>query len=388
MEVLILDQGRQALPFARSLRMAGHRVTIVCNTVFSEGFFSIYPHKRLLWPNCDFDVAGFECQLIQYLKANNVDVVVSLGDKSTTILATNQHIIKQYSKITLPEFEVFDIATDKLNLMVYCMKNDIPCPKTFIISDLIDKQGLSKMELPLLVKPRKGIGAIGLRIFDNVEDIIREYEALTNQFGPLLVQEYIPQKNGMQYQAEAFLNEDSKLVACVVINKPRFFPVNGGTSSANVTIDHPEIAKTVKRLLEGIRWKGAADVDLILDPRSNTIKVLEINPRVTAGIKIAFAAGIDFADLHMRLALGKPVPEAFNYKKGIYCRNFLLEVLWYMFSSKEMKRNTQPPFFKIFGKNIIDQTISYKDPFAALGFALNTLFKYMSIKRLREKLKV
>jgi len=201
----------------------------------------------------------------------------------------------------------------------------------------------------------------------------------------LLVQEFIPQKNGMQYQAEAFLDGDCKTKVCMVIEKPRFFPVKGGTSSANVTIDHPEINKISRRLLEGLKWKGAADVDYILDPRDNSVKILEINPRVTAGIKIAFAAGIDFADLHLKLAMGEKIPVTDNYKLGIYCRNFFLDILWYIYSDRKMKKNTRPPFFRFFGHNVVDQLFSCDDPFVPLGFFLHMVKKYMNMSRLRAK---
>ena len=189
----------------------------------------------------------------------------------------------------------------------------------------------------------------------------------------------------MQYQAEAFLDRKSEMKVCMVILKPRFFPVQGGTSTANLTIEHPEILQTTRLLLEGLKWQGAADVDYILDPRDNTAKILEINPRVTAGIKIGFVAGIDYADLHLKLARDMELPEVGEYKLGIYCRNFFLEILWYLFSDRKMKRNTTPPFFRIVDRNMVDQVFSWDDPFAGLGFFLNLLRKYLNIKNLREK---
>ena len=294
-------------------------------------------------------------------------------------------MICKYTKITSPDYSTFIQAYDKLELMKYCMAKQLPCPRTYELNEETLAGIEELIDFPVMVKPVTGLGAIGVVRFDTVEELRNRYNSLSSQYGDLLIQEFIPQEGGMQYQAEAFLDEESKMKVCMVILKPRFFPVNGGTSTANLTIEHQEIVRTTRRLLESLHWKGAADVDYILDPRDGTAKILEINPRVTAGIKIGFAAGIDYADLHLKLALGKEVPEISSYKLGVYCRNFFLEVLWYLLSDRAMKKATTPPFFRIFSRNMVDQVFSLDDPLAGLGFFLNMVRKYLNINNFRSK---
>jgi predicted ATP-grasp superfamily ATP-dependent carboligase len=128
--------------------------------------------------------------------------------------------------------------------------------------------------------------------------------------------------------------------------------------------------------LEGIGWIGSADVDLILDPRDGIVKVLEINPRVTAGIKIGFEAGIDYADLQLRLAFGQQIPEIVDYKLGVILRNLCLDLLWYRYSDKAARKKTYPPFWQLFGKEVHYQTFRKDDPFPCLGFLLSNVRKY------------
>ena len=385
LKILLLDQGRQALPFLKSLSKAGHKTTIVCNTRLSEGYFSRYPSKRLLWPSYVKDRPGFEHKLLEYLRENEYDVTLSVGDISAEILSKNKEEISKYTRITNPDYSTFIQGADKLKLMQHCMDKDLPCPKTYALTEEILGSVGELLEFPVMVKPIRGLGAIGVERFDNQEDLLKDYASLKERHGDLIIQEFIAPDGSMQYQAEAFLDEKSSMKVCMVILKPRFFPVKGGTSTANLTIDHPEIKATTKRLLEGLHWSGAADVDYILDPRDNTAKILEINPRVTAGIKIGFVAGIDYADLHLKLALDEPVPEIASYKLGVYCRNFFLEILWYLLSDREMKRNTTPPFFRVFRKNMVDQIFSFDDPLAGFGFFLNMIRKYLNIKNFKAK---
>jgi D-aspartate ligase len=385
LNILLLDQGRQSLPFLKSFSKAGHKTTIVCNTRLSEGYFSRYPSRRLLWPSYVHDRPAFEKELMDYLRENKVDVAISVGDVSSDILSKNKKEITRYTRITNPDYSTFIQGADKLKLMQYCMSNDLPCPKTYDLNEKTLQNLDDLLEFPVMVKPIRGVGAIGVERYDSYEELESKYQSMKAQHGDLIIQEFIAPNGSMQYQAEAFLDEKGKMKVCMVILKPRFFPVKGGTSTANLTIDHPEIVETTRKLLEGLNWRGAADVDYILDPRDNSAKILEINPRVTAGIKIGFVAGIDYADLHLKLAFGEEIPRIESYKLGVYCRNFFLEILWFLLSDREMKKQTTPPFFKIFRRNMVDQVFSIDDPLAGIGFFLSMIRRYTNIKSFKAK---
>ena len=385
LNILLLDQGRQSLPFLKSYYKSGHRTTIVCNTKLSEGYFSRYPVKRLLWPSYVTDRPAFEKELMNYLRENEVDVTICVGDVSSDILSKNKKEVTRYTKVTVPDYSTFIEGADKLKLMQYCMARDLPCPRTYNLDEETLKNLHDFLEFPVMVKPVRGVGAIGVERFDTYEELVENYPSMKDQHGELIIQEFIAPDGSMQYQAEAFLDEKGHMKVCMVILKPRFFPVKGGTSTANLTIDHPEIVETTRKLLEGLNWRGAADVDYILDPRDNSAKILEINPRVTAGIKIGFAAGIDYADLHLKLAFGEEIPRIESYTLGVYCRNFFLEILWYLLSDREMKRQTTPPFFRIFRRNMVDQIFSLDDPLAGFGFFLSMIRRYSNIGRFKAK---
>jgi predicted ATP-grasp superfamily ATP-dependent carboligase len=374
--VLILDgDSRQGLPFMRSLKKAGHHVTVVCPWRCCPGYFSRYADKRLLWPDISKNERGFYQCLVDYLRSNHCDVTLPLGDVSAHLVSCHKQELSEYTSMPVPDYDVFMRAADKVQTMNYCMTNGIPCPRTYDAERESLEEIISKVPFPVMVKPSRGIGAIGLHRLENANELRKHYGAIRERYGPLIIQEFIPLSE-TQFQAEAFCNAQSKMTVCMVIGKPRFFPVTGGTSTCNITIDRPDIAENVRKLLEGIKWVGSADVDLILDPRDNTPKILEINPRVTAGIKIGFEAGIDYADLQIRLAFGRDIPIIKDYKLGVVLRNLCLDILWYKYSDKAARKRTKPSFWQFFGRNIKYQTMRIDDPFPFAGFILANLIKY------------
>ena len=122
-------------------------------------------------------------------------------------------------------------------------------------------------------------------------------------------------------------------------SKNRWFPVEGGSSTLNITIDRPDIVETCSRLLKTIGWQGCADVDLIQDPRDRIAKVMEINPRVSGSVKICFEAGIDLARQIIEYEFGEEVTKYRDYKLGQRLRCSQTDLLWFLKSPNRFNSN-------------------------------------------------
>ena len=113
-----------------------------------------------------------------------------------------------------------------------------------------------------------------------------------------------------------FVDGKNDIKSALVFSKNRWFPVEGGSSTLNITIDRPDIVETCSKLLKTIGWRGCADIDLIQDPRDGIAKVMEINPRVSGSVKICFEAGIDLARQIIESEFGEEVTKYKEYKLG------------------------------------------------------------------------
>ncbi len=385
-KILMLDgNSSQCLPLIRSFFKKGHWVTLVTPSKFSSGYFSRYAKEKLIWPKITGNEEEFYKVLRDHIRSTKYDVVLGLSDVSSGILSCHKEEVEKFVSTVVPNYKIFSMAVNKYATMQLCMANGIPCPLTFDDNEAYS-EGLKKnLKFPAVVKPKRGVGAQGFTVVHDWNLLIEKLPELQQNYGSMLIQEYIP--NQRQYTVEAFCDQNSELKACVISRKVRFFPVSGGTSSCNITVNEPEITLTVERLLKKLKWTGIANIDFVFDPRDNTYKVIEINPRIGATAKIAFLTGVDLSEMLLKLANGEDIKEIKSYDSDIILRNLLLEMLWFLFSSFKDKKRDRVMFFKFLGRNVSYQSFSIDDPFPSIGFVLGYMIKYANLKKLKQKIK-
>lgn len=363
---------RQVLPMAKALKKLGHKVTTYNASKWDYGYASRYPDAKVL---ADIDWGAEEetySHFVNHIKEHHYDLIIPMNDDAAIMMARHKHAITEYSQVAVNNWDVFKIAMDKLSTMSVCMENDIPCPRTVTdIKDFLDNE--ARFKFPVVVKPRTGCGAVGFHVADNKDDLISYYSLATEKFGPCLIQEYIPQTD-LQYKAEIYIDREGVVKSAVVFAKVRWYPVNGGSSTLNETVDRPDIVESCENLLRNIGWRGYADIDLIQDPRDNTAKIIEINPRITGSVKICFKAGVDFALQITEDATGNAVTPMIDYKKGIYLRYFQKDILWFLKSPNRF--SAKPSWFSF--KNNTDQIFSFDDP---MPFLLSSIEGFSKLRK-------
>jgi predicted ATP-grasp superfamily ATP-dependent carboligase len=358
--VLLLDgHTRQVLPMAEALRRDGYEVGVVCRSRWDMGYVSRWPHSRWLGPDPKTDPEGLVRFVGDLLVQEPFDVVVPLFDHAAEAFSRAKTELTQQARIAINDHSVFLRARNKLQTMRDCAAFGVPSPIT-ILNENADADRIEKeLTYPMVIKPCKGDSAVGFAVANDRQALEEIRRRTTAKHGPVLVQEYIPQTD-LQYKAEIFVGDDGAMKAAVVFSKIRWYPVDGGSSTMNVTVSRPDIIENCMRLLRGIGWRGYADVDLIQDPRDGVAKVMEINPRITGSVKIAFAAGVDFADMVVRHALGEDVRPALEYKVGQYLRYFFKDILWFWDAPDRWR--AKPNWFAFFSRNCTDQVLSLRDP--------------------------
>jgi predicted ATP-grasp superfamily ATP-dependent carboligase len=371
--ILILDgHTRQVLPMVKSLRKHGHKITILCPNKYSVGYVSRYPNIKLIGPDAKSNPDDFTEFIKNHLKQNKYDLVIPHFDYSANILSKNKALLSTYARIAVNDLNIFVKAKDKSETMRICMENNIPCTKTYYSGEnTIPQEVRKQLNYPIVIKPVFSESARGFHIINSENELDTIFPAVVNEFGKTLIQEYISQTD-LQYKCEVYIGNDQEVKAAVVFSKIRWYPIEGGSSTFNLTVDRSDIIDTCIKMLKIMEWKGYADVDLIQDPRDGIAKVMEINPRITGSVKIAFDAGVDFAKMIADDSFGIQVNPV-DYKIGQGLRLFHKDLLWFIKSPNRFR--TKPSWFNFLGGNSSDQIISISDPLPSIFFTFEGLFK-------------
>ena len=361
--LLIEGRARQVLPMSKSLRELGCEITTYNGSKLDPGYASKYPHRKLL-AFCDIRKPEESYKAIKTeLEKYHYDIVIPMNDDVAIMLAKHKKDLKPLTTIACTDWPVFEMACDKLRTMEVCMKNGLPCPQTFLSKEEY-LQKKEEVKYPLVVKPRTGCAAVGFHIAENEEDVITYFDKAQVKYGPMLIQEFIPQ-NGLQYKAELYIDRNGELKGACVFAKVRWYPIEGGSSTLNETVNRPDIIADCKVLLKDINWRGYADIDLIEDTRDGKIKIMEINPRITGSVKICFESGVNFSKMIIDDFLKNEVQPQFDVKHR-YMRFMHTDVLWFLKSPNRF--SSTPSWFNF--RNTSDQIFSWKDLWVFFAFTL------------------
>ena len=372
-KVLIFEgRARQSLALAKAFKELGCEVTALCESKLDVSYVSRYVDKKILGICNNADEIGTKNQILKVVKANKYDLIVPTTDFSALILSKYKTEIEQYSKVASNDWSVYQIAADKNQTMKVCLDQKLPCPVTLFDVDCIEK--VKGLEYPIVVKPTVGYGAIGFHRVDSEEELIKLLNNMSKEdMRNYVFQEYIPQTE-LQYECAMFMGQDNQPKTALVFSKNRWFPVEGGSSTLNITVDRPDIVESCTRLLQAINWRGAADIDLIQDPRDDKAKIMEINPRVSGSVKIAFIAGTDQARQMLELANDLPVTVYKDYVKGWRLRCFQTDFLWFLKSPDRFR--AKPSWFS--SRRTREQIFSWSDPIPWFAFTIKGLINFRS----------
>lgn len=355
-KVLILDGGAaHAMAIAECLKKSGYAVAVMCDNKHEYGYHTKFADEHYL--GMDSHRPEYAEFMLSFLKDHNFDVLIPTSDTAAKFMSFHKEELEKLTGVLMPDRDVFVMGYDKNNLMHVCQENEFPCPKT------LDLKGMDVSELsewmpqlnafpyPGLLKPNLTSGGRGMTLVNSLAELKEVYPAIHEQYGECHLQQFI-KAGGRQVKVQVMTDPEGNPQYTSVIWKQRYYPVNGGSSCCNMTIDNPEIADVCGKVLKTIGWVGFADFDLIEDPDTKQLLIMEINPRIPACVRSAFKSGMDYATMIADLTLGKPLRK-YTYIPGKRLRHLGFDVLWFL---KSLQRfSCKPSWFRFFGKDLYYQ---------------------------------
>lgn len=372
--ILMLEgYARQSLPFMREFKKLGMEVSLLCHTKMDCGYASRLPDHKILGICEPEEYEKSEKYIIKLVKTGKFDLVLPLVDFSASILAKHKKELTEYAEILVSDRSVFDKAQDKLQVMKTCMENDISCPMTLNgisnIAEIIE----SGIQFPIVIKPRRGCGAKGFHKIWDKDELNRVVGGNDICLSEMVIQECLPIESAL-ISDNIYIDKSGEIKSSFLYRCHRFYPLAGGTGTFNLTFDRKDVHEECARLVKLMGLRGCVGVDLMIDPRDNKAKVIEINPRILACSKIGFVAGVNQAQQIIQDVYGDVVTPMINYKTNVGVRMSQIDVLWFLKSPDRFK--AKPSWFKIRG--VKDQMFSIDDPLPWFAFLFRGVIKLKS----------
>lgn len=350
-KVLILDADpSQTLAIAECLKKSGYYVAVLCEKKNEYGYHTKYADERYL--GMGSTQKGYAEWMLEFLKKHHFDVLIPTSDTAAEFMSFHKEELLPLAGVLMPEKDIFKKGYDKNELMKVCRENGFPHPFTVDLSTVsVDDAQLDTFPYPGLLKPNLTSGGRGMTLVNNHDELKAIYPAIHEKYGDCHLQQFI-KAGGRQVKVQIMTDKDGNPAYSAVIWKQRYYPVNGGSSCCNVTIDEPETAAICGQVLKKIGWVGFADFDLIENPETKELLIMEINPRIPACVRSAFKSGVDFATMIADATLGLPLRD-YVYSPGKRLRFLGFEILWFIKSPDRFK--AKPSWFHFFGKDIYYQ---------------------------------
>ena len=357
--VLILGSGTQSLAILRGLKESGHNVFMLADEQGNYADRSKYLDKVIYDSTSPHDASFY--QIVEsLLKKYSIDVLIPVGDPVAEFVSMNKERLSSLVSFRIPDYEYFRQGYDKGSLMTLCEEKGYPHPYNLSFSE-VDYENPNCFEtfpFPAILKPNITTGGRGMVIVEDYAHLKAVYPVVKEHYGPCHLQRYI-KPGGRQIKVQLYVSRDGAIRYTSVLDKTRWYPIDGGSSCCSVSIsrDIKEVG-VCEAILRDLHWEGFADFDLIEDGRSGDFLIMEINPRLPACLGASVHSGVNWGALMVADSLGLPLPEEL-YEAGHVLRHFGFDLLWFLASPNRF--HTTPSWFRFWGKNIHYQDFMLSD---------------------------
>lgn len=303
--------------------------------------FSKQEHVNLFvadcWPNsaCGHSkyckrfhlIPGFEepeyiPALLEVCKKERIDIVLPVHQEDLIEIAKSKDLFERSGfRLPIPAYPLIELAIDKYRMARLARANGISTPETNLLGEISIGDLGRRIALPILVKLRRSTGQRGQRKIDSIEDFEVHIQSLLERYAEeeIIIQEYIPGTvHEAMYTVGLLFDHNHQLKACVPLKKIRSRPYTGGTAICTVADNRPDVREMALKLMGAFdEWEGIADIEIKVDPQGQP-KFIELNPRPWGSIYGAFAAGVDFPMLWLKVGLREDIDMVCEFKEGVY----------------------------------------------------------------------
>lgn len=331
------------------------------------------------------------CYKIVYTNRENEELITTLIDigknlkrkavlytgqeKDVLIVSRNRDKLKNYYHFIFTEQDVIEMLIDKIAFYKYCIKEDLPIPKTFFLDRLEDvEKAADELNYPAILKPNyrspKWVEHTTIKAFKihDKHELINIYKKYKQWGDGFVVQEWIEGPDSNHYTCNCYFNQDSKPLVTFVSKKIRQWPPQVGQGCISVESKNDIVLNETLRLFKRLNFKGLCYLDMKIDERTGKYLIVEPNiSRLTGRAPLAEASGVEltytmYCDL-AGLELPENVVQKYGNVKWIHIRRDL-QASYIYWRDKQLTFND---WFKSWRGKKTYAIFDWKDPLPFFG---------------------
>lgn len=261
--------------------------------------------------------------LLDFCKTNNIHAVISLFDIDLPILSKNKKEFENNGvRLIVSNYDIVSVCNDKWKTYMFLKQNGFKTPKTYLdLSQVKADLSDGSVVFPIIIKPRWGMGSIGVYEVDNVNelDILYEktlssikksylrYESSIDSENCVIFQEKI---TGTEYGLDIINDLESNYVNTIAKKK---IAMRSGETDCAVTVDKPELKHIGEKLSNCTKHIANMDVDVFVSNKD--IFILEMNARFGGGYPFSHMAGVDLPLAIVKWLLNESVEKSLLTEK-------------------------------------------------------------------------
>jgi predicted ATP-grasp superfamily ATP-dependent carboligase len=375
------EEGRIPLSIIRSLGPKNIKLYVGGDMKFATPYFSRYCTKKVVYPSIKDEPEKFKEFMFKFIEKNKFDVVIPVMNEAVMFFSKYKEELSKFTIIPFADYGKLMLAMDKSKTLKIAEKLGIPQPKTFYPESIYELRLIKdQLTYPVILKPRKGFGSIGLKRCYSWKCLMRDFRIVSMDHGSPLVQEFIP-AGGDAIGVSCLYGYDNKSRAMFTHKRLRQYPIKGGPSTLRESIQNQVAEEMAIKLLDKLNWFGVAMVEFRVDPRDNIPKLMEINPRFWGSLSLPIFAGVDFPYLLYKLVTEGDIEKVSGYKVGVRSRWVGGDFLYLLHTKNKIKFLKE--FMKFRQKDTLCEDFVIDDPVPPLSRVLTAL--YVLDKKVRKK---
>jgi len=379
---IVMARGPTALGILRSLRMAGIPAYVACppgDIVTHSRWYRPTP-GALRWDGQPGEHALAALRAMPLEKAVIIagadDAALWLADLPSTDLG-ERFLVSTSSR------DAQALLQDKAVFAGYLAAAHIPHPRTYRIAclDDIDAIPFETMDR-VFIKPVNSqrfsdvTGVKGLWV-DRPEALREAWARLHAQGFSLMAQEYVPGPASEHFFVDGFRGGDGAYGGVFARRRLRMSPPDFGNSSCCHSVPLailPEAVRQLRRLLDGLDYRGIFSAEFKRDPRDGVFRIIEVNTRAWTYVEFAARCGMNVCEMAWQDAQGLPVTRAsHDYPEGVACVDLYHDIPTVL----ALRQRQRLPWLAVLGQWARAQlhTFRWDDPRPALHFVHGILRK-------------